>query len=339
MVGGTPRQPRFAQASHGRMTLWGGWRDRYSALGHLCRVWEPGLMPRIHDEVLDSVFYVYGSRAEAEAGAAAGGTGFLVSIASAVEGHKHVYAVTNEHVAIRPSKENAAHLPVLRLNTRGGGLDFLDMPTELWTPHPDGDDVCVAPVELALEHKYHTIDSGHFIDKDDVEKYNIGPGDDIFMVGRFVNHEGIQKNSPSVRFGNIAMAPGEPIRRPDGFMQESFAVEMRSLAGYSGSSVFIYWDYFSQGFGREAFGMTQLFGLLGIDWGHIQSAKLLVLDGLDKKHPDGLYVRGNTAMSGVVPAWKLAELLQLDRFAAARAERDRQLAADAAVNPAPSQFD
>ena len=42
-----------------------------------------------------------------------------------------------------------------------------------------------------------------------------------------------------------------------------------------------------------------------------------------KKHPDGLYVRGNTAMQGVVPVWRLATLPRLDRFVAAKADRER----------------
>src|SRR5207237_1083251 len=97
----------------------------------------------------------------------------------------------------------------------------------------------------------------------------VGVGDDIYMIGRFVNHEGRAKNTPSARFGNISMMPGEAIEIGHGSTpQESFAVELRSMCGYSGSPVFV-----------EMSGWRNIDGdlkmhwdqdvLLGVHWGHI----------------------------------------------------------------------
>ena len=39
-----------------------------------------------------------------------------------------------------------------------------------------------------------------------------GDRSDVFLVGRFINHEGQQRNAPTLRFGLIAQMPGDPIR-------------------------------------------------------------------------------------------------------------------------------
>src|SRR5208283_443209 len=38
-----------------------------------------------------------------------------------------------------------------------------------------------------------------FLKRDEIAAYNIGPGDDAFVVGRFVNSQGKLRNIPSVR--------------------------------------------------------------------------------------------------------------------------------------------
>jgi len=54
------------------------------------------------------------------------------------------------------------------------------------------------------------------------------------MVGRYINQELRQFDRPVARFGNLAMLP-EPIhQRERSFEQESFLVDMRSQAGFSG---------------------------------------------------------------------------------------------------------
>jgi len=144
------------------------------------------------------------------------------------------------------------------------------------------------------------------------------------MVGRFVSHEGTERNAPVVRFGTIAMMPGEPIRQERGFDQESYLVECRSLPGFSGSPVFV---YMPSGFAKwsterkEKSGQTPRSSrgtlshdvdiqLLGLDWGHIRDHIV-----------EGPFVYAvNTGMCGVVPAWKIADVLNHERLAAARRE-------------------
>src|SRR5271170_5484166 len=68
----------------------------------------------------------------------------------------------------------------------------------------------------------------------------IGPGEDVFMVGRFIDHDGKDANIPSVRFGNISTLP-QPIEQPSGSTNnKSFILDLHSRTGYSGSPVFVY---------------------------------------------------------------------------------------------------
>jgi hypothetical protein len=106
---------------------------------------------------------------------------------------------------------------------------------------PDGDDLAIVYLGLDyhLPFKVGYVHEADFLSEEHVHGANVGAGDDCFMVGRFITHQGQQQNTPAVRFGNISMMPGEPIwqdaRR---FGQVAYLVEMRSLSGYSGSPVF-----------------------------------------------------------------------------------------------------
>jgi hypothetical protein len=149
------------------------------------------------------------------------------------------------------------------------------------------------------------------------------------MVGRFINHEGKQRNLPSVRFGHISQMPNEKIRQDfRSFDQESFLIECRSIGGYSGSPVFVYISEFEErptdwelkGFPpevitRNAVGMRP--HLLGIEWG-ILSKWEPVCDAkgnpVNSRSPQGLQVDTNSGMMAVVPVWKLMEMLDMPVF-------------------------
>ena len=152
------------------------------------------------------------------------------------------------------------------------------------------------------------------------------------MIGRFVLHDGKKINHPSARFGNLSMLPA-PIRTPAGYDQESFAVEMRTLSGYSGSPVFIYWEF--GGGHLEGIRRTMIhsyLGLLGVDWGLIP-LNLPVLDAQGKSLPDGQHVKSHTSMSGVVPAWHLMELINTPKLKKQRMQDEKNEAEKLKQNP------
>lgn len=280
---------------------------------------------RIHNQFLECSIYLYPSKDAADKGERAGGSGCLVSIKASVEGYSHAYAVTNSHV-IREGNS-----PVIRLNTITDEKAILEFEYTDWIHHPDGDDVAVCPIDFPANHY-----SIRFIDRDKyfvtptrIRYFDIGVGDATFMVGRFISHEGKQRNTPSVRFGNIAMMAEEPLRHPRGHMQESFLVETRSIGGFSGSPVFVYIPNYENRFEEEPKGVVRL---LGIDWGHLPFQSFdpyhpfdKVVDARGTPHPDGWRVASNTGMAAVVPAWKLDELLNTPDLVRQRKQDDEEL--------------
>jgi hypothetical protein len=266
------------------------------------------LVPRIPDEYLDCVIYLYRSEKDADEGARIGGSGFLVGVMTETAPMSlcFVYAVTNRHVVEHGGT-------VIRMTTADAKKEILLTENCKWHVHPAGDDLAICQIKFDPKvFKFHFIDRRHFLDQDMVKRYGIGPGDDAFTVGRFINHEGKQRNHATARFGCIAQMPCEPIRQDTGFEQESFLVEARSTSGYSGSPVFLYVPAFSGGPSRFNTNWSLGPWLLGITWGHINDYEPVRDEKyrpVEPANPKKMQVRINTGMMAVVPAWKLAEML------------------------------
>ena len=277
-------------------------------------------MPRTSDYFLDCVFYLYGSRQAAiENDAGTGGSGFLAAVRlEELPGVFQFYAVTAAHVV------RMAQTPYLRLNKRlTSEIEIIEAPAARWTQHPDGDDVSVCPVQLSSrELRTLCIETERFVTSDIVANQDVGIGDDVFMVGRFAQHSGSDtQNIPAVRFGNISAMPIEPILREDGIKQQSFLVECRSIPGFSGSPVFVFKQDFDQPQMVNQFtgakiagwnGIRQLvsdsYWLLGIDWCHLRDA-----------------TKTNTGMAGVIPAWKILELINSEQFVSDRKQKAQSI--------------
>ncbi|MFF0267894.1 trypsin-like peptidase domain-containing protein [Kribbella sp. NPDC004536] len=290
-------------------------------------------MARIPDFLLDSVIYLYPSHQDAQAGEQVGGTGFLISEPATTQGApRAVYAVTNSHV-IREGRS-----PVVRLNNKQGGIDVLELDGDQWLHHPDGDDIAICPIHLSEAHRYFAIERTHwFMTEDELATLNVGPGDDVFFVGRYINHEGRQENSPTVRLGIISMLPSEKILHPRGTLVDSFLVEARSLSGYSGSPVFLNrqpgspyrmeWDEDAPEPGqalRSAPGRRGVIGFIGIDWGHDADYRPVLEPDRVTRVPGRWVVEQNSGIMHVAPAWKLAEFLQDEDLVNMRREQEQE---------------
>lgn len=275
-----------------------------------------GFVARIPANDLNCVFYLYPDEASAKSGEKLGGSGFWVAIDSPnVPNHHWLFGVSNKHVVHKISAT------VIRANARSSGIfTYPTEPTD-WIEHPGGHDIAILVVGYAniVPHiELVTIPQEMFVIEQHVQDETVGLGDDVYMIGRFVNHEGRQRNIPSVRFGNISMLPGEPIYiDAKTRAQESFAVELRSMCGYSGSPVFVEVGGVQRRHGGTSMGPPrQLF--LGVHWGHIlepwtvekyiQPARTTALRPGEKEIE---LVQANTGMNGVVPAWRLREMFNL----------------------------
>ncbi|MEA2363917.1 MAG: hypothetical protein QOD71_3062 [Thermoleophilaceae bacterium] len=283
-------------------------------------------MPAIPGQFLDCAIYLYPSVDAAEAGEAIGGSGFLVSVPMEGEPPNSdgqfvgtLYAVTNRHVADQAR--------AVRLNNRDGAFEVVPVDGETWVPHPDGDDVAVAHLGLSPDrHRFLAVSSDSLVAPTQEGYFYFARGTDTFMVGRFVTHEGKQRNTPTVRFGNVSMLPEEPLwHKKYKLWQDSFLVEVRSLPGYSGSPVFGYVPIPPSGKKLEPGDDPELAGmavrLIGVDWCHLRDWADVYQ--ADEETKTGDRVALNSGMAGVIPAWKLTELLEDDELA-----RDRKQGED-----------
>jgi hypothetical protein len=298
-------------------------------------------MPRIPDAMLECIFYLYPSHAAAENGEQSGGCGFFMTVPFERAKRNHLYAITNRHVI-----DGGAC--TLRINTDDGRCFPADSEERRWFHHPKGDDLSILlidspsfPIQFTTKVIEYRINS--FVTRQQIQELDIGPGDDVFTVGRFVSHEGKQQNTPVVRFGNIAQMPIEPIRQDTGHLQDSYLVEGRSVGGYSGSPVFAFIPPFAVRPKADNVS-SRYYGpmLLGVNWGHLNDWKP-VCDASGRPSSTQK-VPQNSGMMGVVPVWKLIEMMEDERMIKQRREEeDRVLgkglpisSTDRAAEPAPA---
>jgi hypothetical protein len=307
-------------SNHNQSPLGGyGWLPAFS-LKRLLRDLSDGrevTVARIPANDLNCVFYLYPDADSARTGRKLGGSGFWVSRPSPnIPNYEWLFAVSNRHVV---HKMGAS---VIRANARyHTGFEIFETEPTDWIEHPAGHDIAILPIPYSKVLPIVdlvTVVPGMFANISHITDGTIGIGDDVYMIGRFINHEGTPRNTPSVRFGNISMLPFEPIyidaeTKP----QLSFAIELRSMCGYSGSPVFVEVGGVQrrpEGTRLEA--ARQL--LLGVHWGHIIEPwtvqKTIVSarsTGLRHDEREIEQVSANTGMNGVVPASFLREMFDL----------------------------
>jgi hypothetical protein len=166
-------------------------------------------------------------------------TGFLVHTMEDGLDFKFSYLVTAEHVV--SGLLTKKHDIYYRLNLKDGTVKIDKLSTHWWY-HPDQSinqtDVVLTEFQIDrnfVDHEYIPLPP---------ERMNrilspYGLGDEIFMVRLFKSHHGRERNIPIVRLGTIAAMPEEPIHtKYCGFM-DAYLVEVRSIAGLSGSPVFL----------------------------------------------------------------------------------------------------
>jgi hypothetical protein len=150
-------------------------------------------MPKLAPELLNSIFYLYRTVDDAKRGVNPGGTGFLIAFPT--KDHLgHHYGITNWHVAIDKG------FSVIRINTKEGP-EYFDLGPEDWFYNRQKDDVAVTPLDLRNpEQITWFLGTQLLLSEKIIKKENIGPGDDVFMIGLFVDLDTSTKNIPALRF-------------------------------------------------------------------------------------------------------------------------------------------
>ncbi len=87
-------------------------------------------MPKVPQNIIDSVFYLYETEEDAGEGINPGGTGFVVSDScnDYYSESTQYYGVTNKHVAVTGEFSS----PVVSLNTLDGGKDVMYFDSSDW---------------------------------------------------------------------------------------------------------------------------------------------------------------------------------------------------------------
>lgn len=153
-------------------------------------------MPRIPDHHLRSVFYLYPDEARAAAGDKVGGTGFFCA-SPPPDGHDGgefqsiLWLVTNKHVVQDGNW-------VLRITKADGSNVQATVDEKAWVYSEDYD-LAIANAGflkgVISDHDLHYV-HGDMVTPSLIQKFDIGIGDDLILLGRFINWDGAQTNRP-----------------------------------------------------------------------------------------------------------------------------------------------
>lgn len=290
-------------------------------------------MPTISPDVPNCVFYLYETVEDAKRGEKAGGTGFFFSIELGdVPGH-YYYAVTNWHNIF-----DGKGSPIIRVNTKDGEPDIFELDHLDWVYRPRWHDLAIADITLDLKkHSVAFVPSEWATSPADLSDLGIGLGSDIFMVGRFLDHDGGKANVPAVRFGNIAVMP-QPIKQPtDATDLPSYILDLHSRTGFSGSPVFVFHSQtkIKEGGTLSIMDGGQWIKLLGVHWGQFPEpweiksgykpkVKRKGSKATSSSEPlNAQYVKGWSGMTLAVPADAIMELLEMPKL---KEPRERAIA-------------
>lgn len=290
-------------------------------------------MPKIPRTVIDTIFFLFRDGEAARRGDSPGGTGFIVAVPSdrAYNSFQHYYAVSCHHAVC------ARGYSCIRLNRSGGGCEIIELDPDQWHFQPSRGDIAACLLNIDdPKAQMCAIPLSHFLTHERVSQDEIGVGEDVFMVGLFLDaawQVAKTRNTPMARFGNISAMPSpDALFRINGIgnRKEYLIVDMHSRDGFSGSPVFVFRtpmaDFTKPIMERPLFGGS-VFYFLGIHCGqfpevweverrarHAQAESAVLIEGD--------FIRGLSGLTLVAPAWEIAELLQCERFKQERARRD-----------------
>lgn len=216
------------------------------------------------------------------------------------------YVITARHVLDKSRPYGNLYV---RINRKEGGFEDFEAPQDEWTTHLPTD-VAVCRVAISIDDFDLLAPQLNVLATDEyVQSRSISEGDEVFFVGMFSQHPGMERNQPIVRFGNISLMPREKIQvelspGASSVPIDAYLVEARSWGGHSGSPAFVYFPPDRQP-GRIIVGQSEVV-LLGLVHGHyeIEQDVAFIGDVLGSGK-----VPVNAGIAVVVPAQKIIDTL------------------------------
>lgn len=244
------------------------------------------------------------------------GTGFFASLKNEHDPNLlNVYLITARHVLLNKKTGSLVNSVYIRLNKKTGDSQICEIvlcgsnAIKVFNHKDTNVDISVIPmVPDPNVFDFKCIPENMITTKEKFTELKITEGDEVFFVGLFTPYFGKQKNYPIVRFGRVALITNEKIPWPEKKdespkMLDLYLLETQSFGGNSGSPVFFYLGATREP-GSIVIGPPKLL-LAGVMKGSFLDAKKIqVIE--TSKIPVSLE---NIGIAGVVPAYKLHEIL------------------------------
>jgi hypothetical protein len=190
-----------------------------------------GALMRIDDKILKTTVFV---GVESGGKFVPLGTGFFAAIV--YRDAVCTYLVTAQHVFDAVAGDYVS----VRLNRKGGDSETVRVSKLNAWPHerPENDIVAI-PMGISPDvYDQFIVD----VSRSELDSARVlmqpSLGDEVVAVGLYTSHYGRVRNAPVVRVGHIAAMPDEPVKTSAGYVA-SYLVEIRSIAGLSGSPVYL----------------------------------------------------------------------------------------------------
>jgi hypothetical protein len=239
------------------------------------------------------------------------GTGCFVGIKDPKNADRaFVYLVTAKHVLQATDHKSWLSKIFLRLNTRTGGSEILEIPLSFSGVdrtvflHSDSSvDLAAIPcLPDQVKFDFKILPEELLTTEQDFKTLGITEGSEVFFTGLFSPYLGTRKNYPVVRFGRVSLITDEKIRFVDRDA-DLYLVESGSYGGNSGSPVFFY-------LGSDRNPGMLVVGPPILKLAGVMSGSFLDLQPVSAVETARMNVApSNMGIAAVVPAYKLRELL------------------------------
>jgi hypothetical protein len=280
-------------------------------------------VPRVADEYLGAVVFIYPSVASAEADQGVGGTGFLLGVPfqdNPLSLHPaHAYVVTARHV-LHDADGHPYPEPAVVLGLSLGRRIVIPTKAGDWRFHPGGDDIGVAALPALSEYELvDCLPSSDLLTEEVVRTWDIGIGTDVFLAGRYQPPNGV--SIPTVRFGNISHTVID-VSDGSGQTMSSYLVEGRSRGGFSGSAVVVRSSVHATAFGDQSTKPSKTLialepfdrWILGVHWGYASEFQEATIQMQRGGIGPPIRIDINEGIMFVAPAWRILEVLNSDGF-------------------------
>lgn len=200
------------------------------------------------------------------------GTGFIVTVPSAIPQTLHPYVVTAKHIVNNQEKVS------VRMRMKAGGL--VDVPVPDWICHQDAD-VAIARLALpvpAAELHLAPLKESQFVDVGGGDGFEPHLGDNVYFIGLLALIPAMaDSNIPMVRSGTLGAKYQKdvPVMLPDRtrIFMKAHLIDCRAYRGFSGSPCFIQF-FLEDDQGWSTVRRTLLLGLVSAHFDMSDSAPL-----------------------------------------------------------------